>query len=182
MELPRGPAVTEIAASGSGSAAAGNALTLQAGLFEFASGELVRQHRQSFAPLWTAESWAKLMIWLALNSGADGDAAGLEGFAAAIGPRTTLRLRRLFFERDLEPANLRLMADPAEAQVLALPLHPAGGEGGLAPGPLSAALEQVGLTPLVCPDPALWRRLDALVAIPWRAGAVPRPEPDLPAV
>ena len=44
-----------------------DAASLQATLFDFAIGELVRQHRESFAPLWTLESWAKLMIWLALN-------------------------------------------------------------------------------------------------------------------
>jgi hypothetical protein len=42
---------------------------LQAALVDFAIGELVRQHRESFGPLWTVESWAKLLIWLALNCG-----------------------------------------------------------------------------------------------------------------
>jgi hypothetical protein len=42
-------------------------VALQATLFDFAIGELVRQHRESFPPLWTSESWAKLLIWLALN-------------------------------------------------------------------------------------------------------------------
>ena len=47
--------------------AAMNASSLQASLFDFAIGELVRQHRESFQPLWSTESWAKLMIWLSLN-------------------------------------------------------------------------------------------------------------------
>ncbi len=147
------------------------ATALQAGLFDFAIGELVRQHRASFPPLWSTESWAKLLIWLALNSGADGSREGLEAFAAAIGSRTTVRMRRLFFERELEGINLKLMADPAEPQVLALPLEPSGGEAGLAAATLSEALEQVGLTAQVCGDPNSWQRHDALVAIPWAPGA-----------
>ena len=107
--------------------------SLQAGLFHFALGELVRQHRTSFEPLWSVESWAKLMIWLALNCGCGTEPAALEGFAVALGPALSSRMRRLFFERELEEVNLRLMADPAEPQMLALPLVPGGGEGGLAP-------------------------------------------------
>jgi hypothetical protein len=47
-------------------------LALQATLVDFALAELVRQHRESFPPLWSAESWAKLLIWLALNCGCNG--------------------------------------------------------------------------------------------------------------
>ena len=50
-----------------------NAINLQATLFDFAIGELVRQHRESFQPLWSADSWAKLLIWLALNCGCSGE-------------------------------------------------------------------------------------------------------------
>ncbi|MCX5932210.1 MAG: protein phosphatase [Cyanobacteria bacterium] len=148
-------------------ASSAQATALQAGLFDFALGELVRQHRTSFPPLWTTESWAKLMIWLALNCGADGSREGLESFAAAIGPHTTGRMRRLFFERELEALNLKLMADPAEAQVLALPLEPAGGEGGLVAATLREALEQVGLAQQVSTDPHSWVRHESVVAIPW---------------
>ena len=35
---------------------------LRTNLADFALAELVRQHRGSFAPLWTIESWAKLLI------------------------------------------------------------------------------------------------------------------------
>ncbi|EAQ75631.1 MULTISPECIES: hypothetical protein [unclassified Synechococcus] len=149
------------------------ATALQAGLFDFALGELVRQHRTSFPPLWTTESWAKLMIWLALNCGADGSREGLEAFAGAIGPHATARMRRLFFERELEGINLKLMADPAEAQVLALPLEPAAGEGGLAAASLAEALEQVGLAEQVSTDPRSWVRHDSAVAIPWSRLASP---------
>jgi hypothetical protein len=161
-----------VTSAGSG-ASTPQATALQASLFDFALGELVRQHRASFQPLWTTESWAKLMIWLALNCGADGSREGLEAFAAAIGPRTTARMRRLFFERELEEVNLKLMADPAEPRVLALPLEPAGGEGGLVPATLAAALEQVGLTAHVRSEPHSWQRHDALVALPWAREAAP---------
>ncbi len=144
---------------------------LQAGLFDFALGELVRQHRESFPPLWTRESWAKLLIWLALNSGCSSDPVQLSGFAAALGPVVSARLRRLFFERELEGLNLKLMADPAEMQVLAYPLEPADGAAGLDDGALRAALEQVGLWPGRVAGPERWQRLEALVAIPWAVTA-----------
>ena len=63
---------------------------LQATLFDFAIAELVRQHRDSFQPLWTAEAWAKFLIWLALNCGCSGDQQGLEAFAMALGPVAAL--------------------------------------------------------------------------------------------
>jgi hypothetical protein len=83
----------------------GEASALQANLFRFAIEELIRQHRTSFAPLWTVESWAKLLIWLALNSGSSTDGAALETFAEALGTPLALRLRRLFFEREWESLN-----------------------------------------------------------------------------
>jgi len=140
------------------------ATNLQATLFDFAIGELVRQHRESFQPLWSTESWAKLMIWLSLNCGCSGDREGLEAFATALGPVVTGRMRRLFFERALEDLDLQVMADPAEQQVLVLPLGP--------PGPLDTArvaeaLERVGLLGRVVAEPARWQHLDAVVAIPW---------------
>ena len=79
---------------------------LQATLVDFALAELVRANRSSFEPLWSAESWAKLLIWLALNCGCSGDREGLEAFAAALGPALTGRMRRLFFERELFVAVL----------------------------------------------------------------------------
>jgi len=140
---------------------------LQATLFDFAIAELVRRHRASFAPLWTAESWAKLLIWLALSCGCSGDRQGLEHFANALGPVLTGRMRRLFFERELEDLQLQVMADPAERQVLLLPQGPMP-EAALEPGRIAAALERVALTERVVVDPSQWQRLDALVAIPWR--------------
>ena len=142
------------------------ATNLQATLFDFAIGELVRQHRESFQPLWSTESWAKLMIWLSLNCGCSGDREGLEAFAAALGPVVTGRMRRLFFERALEDLDLQVMADPAEQQVLVMPLGPPGP---LDPARVAQALERVGLLPGLVAGQERWQALDAVVAIPWLA-------------
>lgn len=142
-------------------------LALQATLVDFALAELVRQHRDSFPPLWTSDSWAKLLIWLALNCGCSGDQAGLQTFAEALGPLQMGRLRRVFFERELGDLELQLMADPAEQQVLVLPQGPA--DELLEPERIAKALERVGLTErVVAPD--CWQRLDALMAVPWQRG------------
>ena len=138
---------------------------LQATLFDFAIAELVRQHRDSFQPLWTAEAWAKFLIWLALNCGCSGDQQGLEAFAMALGPVMTGRMRRVFFERELEDLNLQVMADPAERQVLVLPMGPA--LGAMDPVGVAQALERVGLMDRITADPNAWQQRDALVVIPW---------------
>jgi hypothetical protein len=142
----------------------------RATLLDLSIRELVRQHRQSFAPLWTVESWAKLLIWLALSCGCATDPASLERFAAGLGPALTGRMRRVFFERELEDLHLRLLADPAEDQVLVLPLAALA-------DPIEAsrvleALDRVGLTPLVAP-PERWRQHEALVALPWNREEAP---------
>jgi hypothetical protein len=140
-------------------------LALQATLVDFALAELVRQHRASFPPLWSSESWAKLLIWLALNCGCSGDESGLKAFAEAIGPLQMGRLRRVFFERELGDLELQLMADPAEQQVLVLPQGPA--DELLQPARIAQALERVELSGLLPSDQSRWQRLDAVVAIPW---------------
>ena len=147
-----------------------SALALQATLVDFALAELVRQQRQSFQPLWTRESWAKLLIWLALNCGCGTDPASLEAFAAAIGPGQTARMRRQFFERQLEDLNLMILADPAEQQVLVWPLGPAIGADAahdLAFDRVAAALERVCLSQQLVADRGRWQSLEALVAVPW---------------
>jgi len=141
-------------------------LALQAGLFRFAIEALVRQHRTSFAPLWTAESWAKLLIWLALNSGSGADGAALQRFANAMGAPLALRLRRLFFERELVDLNLLIKADPAESHVFVLPLDPQGAAE-VQPQWAAEALQRTGLEPLVVADRLAWKAAEALVAIPW---------------
>ena len=143
-------------------------VALQATLVDFALAELVRQHRESFQPLWSTESWAKLLIWLALNCGCSGDEAGLKTFAGALGAVQTARMRRVFFERELDDLDLQLMADPAEQQLLVLPQGPA--DVVLQSEAIAQALERVGLSERVVADRSRWQRLDALVAIPWREG------------
>ena len=140
-------------------------VALQATLVDFALAELVRQHRESFPPLWSQESWAKLLIWLALNCGCSGDEAGLKAFAEAIGAMQMGRLRRVFFERELGDLELQLMADPAEQQVLVLPQGPVAAV--LNPASIAVALQRVGLQDQVVTDQNRWQRLDALVALPW---------------
>ena len=140
--------------------------SLQATLVDFALAELVRANRSSFEPLWTAESWAKLLIWLALNCGCSGDEAGLKAFAGALGAHQTGRMRRLFFARELLDLDLQVMADPAEQQVLVLPLGPL--EAPLDLERVAQVLERVGLSERVVPERERWQPLDALVAIPWR--------------
>jgi hypothetical protein len=138
---------------------------LQATLFDFAIAELVRQHRDSFQPLWTAEAWAKFLIWLALHCGCSGDQRGLESFAVALGPVMTGRMRRVFFERELDDLDLQVMADPAEQQVLVMPMGPA--LGAMDPKAVARALERVGLMDRIAADLGAWQQLDAVVAIPW---------------
>jgi hypothetical protein len=138
---------------------------LQGTLFDFAIAELVRQHRTSFQPLWSRESWAKLLIWLALNCGCSGDERSLQAFAEALGPVLTARLRRVFFERELEGRGLRLLADPAEPQVLVLPLAPGGDS--LAPEAVASALAEAQLLQLLRADRSHWQWHEAAVAIPW---------------
>ena len=140
-------------------------LALQATLVDFALAELVRQHRESFPPLWSQESWAKLLIWLALNCGCSGDEAGLKAFAEAIGPLQMGRLRRVFFERELADLELQLMADPAEQQVLVLPQGPA--DAVLENDRIARALERVALGERVVTEPGRWQRLDAVVVVAW---------------
>jgi hypothetical protein len=146
---------------------------LQATLFDFAITELVRQHRDSFQPAWTAECWSKLLIWLALNCGCSPEQAELEAFAQCLGPALTVRMRRLFFQRELEDLDLQLMADPAEQQLLALPLHPPQLQPGAGVAPdlekLTIALERLGLMQLVAPRQR-WQQLEGVVAVPWAAG------------
>ena len=141
-------------------------IALQGTLVDFAIGELVRANRASFEPLWSSESWAKLLIWLALNCGCSGDEAGLKAFAEAIGPLQMGRLRRVFFERELADLELQLMADPAEQQVLVLPQGPA--DAVLENDRIARALERVALSERVVAEPGRWQRLDAVVVVPWQ--------------
>ncbi len=141
-----------------------DATGLQATLFDFAITELVRQHRESFQPLWTVDSWVKLLIWLSLNCGCRSDEKGMQAFAEALGPAVTGRMRRVFFEREWEDLDLQVMADPAEQQVLVLPMGPG------VPLDLTRAatvMERAKLQDRVVADRGRWQHLDAVIAIPW---------------
>ena len=140
---------------------------LQGTLVDFALLELIRQHRESFQPLWTVDSWAKMMIWLSLNCGLSGERDTLEHFASALGERITSRLRRTFFERELADLELQVLADPAEQQVLLLSLAPQD-PAVLHPDRLSVALDRVRLNGRVVEDRSRWQQLEAVVAIPWK--------------
>ena len=139
-----------------------DAFDLQVRLFDFAITELVRQHRESFEPLWSLDSWVKLMIWLSLNCGCPGDEESMKRFAEAIGPTVTNQMRRVFFEREFEDFDLKLIADPADQQVLVLPMFSG------VPLDLERAVKVVdcvGLRHQVV-DTALWQQHDSLMAIP----------------
>ena len=155
---------------GAMSAPSPDPIALQATLVDFALAELVRANRSSFEPLWSTESWAKLLIWLALNCGCSGDEAGLKAFAGALGAHQTGRMRRLFFERELADLDLQVMADPAEQQVLVLPMGPL--DAPLELDQVARALERVGLSERVVAERERWQRLDALVAVPWAQAEV----------
>ena len=143
-------------------------INLQRKVVDFALAELVSHQRESFQPIWSVDSWVKFLIWLALNCGLSGDRESLEEFAAALGSRLTCRMRRLFFERVLDDLGLKVMGDPADAEVLVLPL---GTSGSVSYEQAMAALESVGLSRRVVCDRDSWQFLDALIAIPWARSA-----------
>ena len=111
------------------------------------------------------DSWAKLLIWLALNCGLSGERDSLEQFAKALGAPLTSRLRRVFFERELGDLELQVLADPAEQQVLVLSQAPEDASV-LHPDQVAKALERVGLTGRVL-ERVRWQQLDGVMTIPW---------------
>ena len=138
--------------------------SIQAKVFEFALSELIYSKRDSFQPLWTVDSWVKFLIWLSLNCGLSGDKESLELFAKAMGTPFTIRMRKIFFERNLEDFSLHILADPAEAQVLIMPMD---AEKRILDNEVVQALQTIGLTPRVCLSPIEWERHDSIVSIPW---------------
>ena len=139
---------------------------IQAKVFEFALIDLVFSKRASFQPLWTVDSWAKFLIWLALNCGLPGDRESLELFADALGTHLTTKMRRIFFERTLSDLDVRLIADPADENVLIFP-----GSGGrqITKDEANQTLEKVGLTERVPIDRTYWQVHDAMILIPWKS-------------
>ena len=138
--------------------------SIQAKAFEFALLELIYSKRDSFQPLWSVDSWVKFLIWLSLNCGLSGDKDSLELFAKAMGSALTSRMRKIFFERALEDLSLHVMADPAEAQVLIMPMD---GDRRILDYDVVQALQTIGLSDKVSLSSAAWERHDSIVSIPW---------------
>ena len=138
--------------------------SIQAKAFEFALLELIYSKRDSFQPLWSIDSWAKFLIWLSLNCGLSGEKESLELFAEAMGSPLTSRMRKIFFERALEDLSLHVMADPAEAQVLIMPID---GDQRILDNDVVQALQTIGLIDKVALSSAAWERHDSIVSIPW---------------
>ncbi len=138
--------------------------SIQAKAFEFALMELIYSKRDSFQPLWSVDSWVKFLIWLSLNCGLSGDKESLELFAKAMGSPLTSRMRKIFFERALEDLSLHVMADPAEAQVLIMPIAV---DKVINDIDIVQALKTIGLNEKVSLSSAAWERHDSIVSIPW---------------
>ena len=79
-----------------------------------------------------------------------------------------MRMRRTFFERELDDLELQVLADPADAQVLLLSQAPQD-LSVLAPERLTRALKRVDLLERVTADQSEWQALDGVVAIPWKS-------------
>ena len=139
--------------------------SIQAKVFEFALLELIYTKRDSFQPLWTVDSWVKFLIWLSLNCGLSGEKESLELFAKAMGSPLTSRMRKIFFERALEDLSLHVMADPAEMQVLIMPLEV---DRRINDEDVVKALQTIGLSEKVSLSSAGWERHDTIVSIPWK--------------
>ncbi|WP_320675809.1 protein phosphatase [Prochlorococcus sp. MIT 1300] len=140
-------------------------ITIQAKAFDFAIAELVLIHRDRFQPLWTVDSWVKFLIWVSLNCGLSGDRESLETFAKAMGSSLTVRMRKLFFERILEDLQIHILADPADSQVLVMPIQAVTL---VTEETTFQALSKVGLIERVAFDRTLWKSHEnGLLAIPW---------------
>ena len=139
--------------------------SIQAKVFEFALLELIYTKRDSFQPLWSVDSWVKFLIWLSLNCGLSGEKESLELFAKAMGSPLTSRMRKIFFERALEDLSLHVMADPAEMQVLIMPLEV---DKRIKDKEVVQALQTIGLSEKVSLSSAGWERHDTIVSIPWK--------------
>ena len=139
--------------------------SIQAKAFEFALLELIYSKRDSFQPLWSIDSWVKFLIWLSLNCGLSGEKESLELFAEAMGSQLTMRMRKVFFERAIEDLSLHLMADPADQQVLVMPVS---GMRQMKNNEIEEALRLVGLSQKVCLDSSCWAIHESIVSVPWK--------------
>tara|TARA_Y100001968_G_scaffold257212_1_gene243752 strand:+ start:962 stop:1429 length:468 start_codon:yes stop_codon:yes gene_type:complete len=144
---------------------------LQTKFFEFAVTQLVRQHRETFEPLWTVDSWVKFLIWISLNCGLPGEKDSLEQFAESMGSVLTIRMRQIFFERTFEELSVKFLADPAETAVLAIPTHQ-----NILPsnGIILNALKESRLVEHIESNIDSWKFQDGIIAIPWQASNLQR--------
>ncbi len=101
---------------------------------------------------------------MALNCGLPGDRESLECFSDALGTTLARRMRRLYFERNLDVMDLKLLADPSDDQVLIMPIR---NSESLTIDQASKFLTEVGLEEKVLRDKSTWQVLDAVIAIPW---------------
>ena len=138
---------------------------LRARLVDLALDDLVRSRRTAFSPLWSVESWAKLLIWMALRCGSGPDREALEAFAAALDEPLSARLRQLFFSREDIDEGLRLLADPAQPEVLLLAIDAADTPPDA--DRAAACFRRHGLSDRLDPDPAHWHERPGLLAVPW---------------
>ncbi len=141
-------------------------ISIQAKVFDFAFSELVRNHRNSFQPLWTVDSWAKFLIWIALNCGVSGDTDSLQIFADSLGISLITRMRKLFFERSLEEQCCNIIADPAEKYALVMPTSK---KVEMDFQWAITILEDIELSSRVVLDQSQWQKHDNLIAIPWKS-------------
>ena len=139
--------------------------SIQAKAFELALFELIYSKRDIFKPLWSVDSWVKFLIWLSLNCGLSGEKDSLELFAKAMGSPLTRRMRKIFFERILEDMSLHVMADPAEAQVLIMPIAV---DKWINNNDIVQALQTIGLSDKISLSSDAWERHDSIVSIPWK--------------
>tara|TARA_Y100001968_G_C19227050_1_gene652581 strand:+ start:444 stop:893 length:450 start_codon:yes stop_codon:yes gene_type:complete len=139
---------------------------IQAKVFDFALLELVRSKRISFQPIWSSESWAKFLIWMALNCGLSGERKILENFAEALGAPLSSRMRRIFFERTLEDLSLHIMADPSEDAVLVMPIE---GLGEISLDDVNSAFSLIELNQRIDNDQTLWKCHESVIVVPWRS-------------
>ena len=144
-----------------------NQENIQAKIFDFALSELVRNQRESFEPIWTVDSWVKLLIWLSLNCGFSGETESLEKFVNALGSSLSIRMRKIFFERVVDNLSLHVMADPADPQVLIMPLGT--DDVSLTYENVQEALEILCLEQRVSNQFSEWESHDRLIAIPWNS-------------
>ena len=138
--------------------------SIQAKVFDFALLELIRSKRDSFQPLWSVDSWVKFLIWMTLNCGLSGERESLELFANAIGSSLTKRMRKVFFERVLDDLALHILADPAEKQILVMPLS--NGKW-IKNNEVDQAFNSIGLSQKVVLDKSHWQRHESIIAVPW---------------